>query len=98
MNTLHYESKIREPAPARSQAAVISIAEWNATRGRSPNHSNGEERIRRLPRPVLVRYSFSKLMYENFTAQDRWTKKEVHCLYQALIVAISTRHADAIDI
>src|SRR6201981_1567910 len=37
-------------------------------------------------------------MYENFTAIDRWSKKEVHCLYQALIAAISTRHADAIDI
>ncbi|HET7440700.1 MAG TPA: hypothetical protein VFJ47_05305, partial [Terriglobales bacterium] len=25
-------------------------------------------------------------------------KKPVHCMYQALIVAISTRHADAVDI
>jgi len=37
-------------------------------------------------------------MYENFKAVDRWTKKEVHCIYQALIVAIATRHADAIDL
>ena len=37
-------------------------------------------------------------MYEDFTAADRWTKKPVHCVYQALIVAISTRHADAVDI
>jgi hypothetical protein len=37
-------------------------------------------------------------MYEDFTALDRWTKKSVHCLYQALVVAISTRHADAVDI
>jgi hypothetical protein len=37
-------------------------------------------------------------MYTDFTAQDRWTKKNVHCLYQALIVAISTRHADAVDV
>jgi len=37
-------------------------------------------------------------MYENFHAVDRWTKRQVHCVYQALIVAISTRHADAIDI
>jgi len=37
-------------------------------------------------------------MYRDFHATDRWTKKEVHCLYQALIVAIATRHADAIDI
>ena len=37
-------------------------------------------------------------MYEDFTAIDRWTKKQVHCIYQALIVAISTRHADAVDV
>jgi len=37
-------------------------------------------------------------MYQDFEALDRWTKKRVHCLYQALIVAISTRHADAVDI
>jgi len=37
-------------------------------------------------------------MYRDFRAYDRWTKKEVHCLYQALIVAIATRHADAVDI
>lgn len=38
------------------------------------------------------------LMFENFTATDRWTKKPVHCVYQAMIVAIATRHADAVDI
>src|SRR5438445_3952085 len=37
-------------------------------------------------------------MYDNFTAVDCWSKKRVHCVYQALIVAISTRHADAVDI
>lgn len=37
-------------------------------------------------------------MYQDFHAVDRWSKKEVHCIYQALIVAIATRHADAIDI
>jgi hypothetical protein len=37
-------------------------------------------------------------MFENFSATDRWTKKKVHCVYQALIVAIATRHADAVDI
>jgi hypothetical protein len=37
-------------------------------------------------------------MFENFTATDRWTKKQVHCIYQAIIVAIATRHADAVDI
>jgi hypothetical protein len=37
-------------------------------------------------------------MYSDFQAIDRWTKKTVHCIYQALIVAIATRHADAVDI
>jgi hypothetical protein len=37
-------------------------------------------------------------MYENFQAVNRWSKKPVHCLYQALVVAIATRHADAVDI
>ena len=37
-------------------------------------------------------------MYSDFKALDRWSKKEVHCIYQALIVAIATRHADAVDI
>src|SRR5260370_20156654 len=38
------------------------------------------------------------VMFENFSATDRWTKKQVHCSYQAIIVAIATRHADAVDI
>jgi hypothetical protein len=37
-------------------------------------------------------------MFSDFTATDRWTRKQVHCIYQALIVAIATRHADAVDI
>ena len=37
-------------------------------------------------------------MFEDFTATDRWTKKPVHCVYQAMIVAIATRHADAVDV
>jgi hypothetical protein len=37
-------------------------------------------------------------MYIDFHATDRWTKKKVHVLYQALIVAVATRHADAVDI
>lgn len=37
-------------------------------------------------------------MFQDFYAVDRWTKKEVHCIYQALIVAIATRHADAVDV
>jgi len=37
-------------------------------------------------------------MFEDFTALDRWTKRQVHCSYQAMIVAIATRHADAVDL
>jgi len=37
-------------------------------------------------------------MYDDFLAVDRWSGKNVHCRYQALIVAIATRHADAVDI
>ncbi len=37
-------------------------------------------------------------MYADFHAVDRWTGNKVHCTYQALIVAIATRHADAVDI
>ena len=37
-------------------------------------------------------------MYDDFQATDRWTGKMEHCRYQALIVAIATRHADAVDI
>ncbi len=37
-------------------------------------------------------------MYQDFHASDRWSKREVHCIYQALIVAVATRHADAVDI
>ena len=54
-----------------------------------------------LPLPVrsAVGYHLSLLiMYDDFQAIDRWTGKPVHCRYQALIVAIATRHADAVDI
>jgi len=37
-------------------------------------------------------------MYDDFHAIDRWTGRPLHCRYQALIVAIATRHADAVDI
>jgi len=37
-------------------------------------------------------------MYRDFYATDRWSRKQAHCVYQALIVAIATRHADAVDV
>ncbi|MFZ1007412.1 MAG: hypothetical protein WAN65_11275 [Candidatus Sulfotelmatobacter sp.] len=47
--------------------------------------------------PHPLRYSFV-VVFEDFTVVDRWTRKPVHCIYQALIVAIATRHADAVDV
>jgi len=37
-------------------------------------------------------------MYEEFDVSDRWTGESLHCLWRANIVAIATRHADAIDV
>jgi len=37
-------------------------------------------------------------MYSDFKVRDHWTGKDVHCMYQALILAIATRHADAADV
>jgi hypothetical protein len=37
-------------------------------------------------------------MYEEFEVADRWTGERLHCLWRANIVAIATRHADAIDV
>ncbi len=37
-------------------------------------------------------------MYEDFRAKDRWSGQDVHCIFQAIITAISTRHADAVDV
>jgi len=37
-------------------------------------------------------------MFDDFHAQDRWSKTDVHCIYKGLVVAIATRHADAVDI
>ena len=49
--------------------------------------------------PQLIRSDIVfTAMYQDFHAVDRWTKNNVHCIYQALIVAIATRHADAVDI
>ena len=37
-------------------------------------------------------------MYDDFRVKDRWTGEDIHCIFQAIIVAIATRHADAIDV
>ena len=37
-------------------------------------------------------------MYEDFHVTDRWSGEDLHCRWKANIVAIATRHADAVDI
>jgi hypothetical protein len=37
-------------------------------------------------------------MYEDFHVKDRWTGDDLHCRWIANIVAIATRHADAVDV
>lgn len=37
-------------------------------------------------------------MYEDFEVSDRWSGEVLHCRWKGNIVAIATRHADAIDV
>jgi hypothetical protein len=37
-------------------------------------------------------------MYEDFRVADRWTGEDLHCTWKGTIVAIATRHADAVDV
>jgi len=37
-------------------------------------------------------------MYEEFRVIDRWTGEELLCRWKGTIVAIATRHADAVDV
>lgn len=37
-------------------------------------------------------------MYEDFHVTERWSGEDLHCKWKGTIVAIATRHADAVDI
>ena len=37
-------------------------------------------------------------MFEDFHVDDRWTGEDLHCKWKGTLVAIATRHADAVDI
>ena len=37
-------------------------------------------------------------MYEEFSVKDRWSGEELHCRWKGTLVAIATRHADAVDV
>ena len=44
------------------------------------------------------RSHYAESMYEDFHVTDRWTGEDLHCRWKANIVAIATRHADAVDV
>ena len=37
-------------------------------------------------------------MYDDFHVSDHWTGEDLHCRWKALMTAIATRHADAVDV
>lgn len=37
-------------------------------------------------------------MYEEFHVTDRWSGEDLHCRWKGTMVAIATRHADAVDV
>lgn len=37
-------------------------------------------------------------MYEDFHVADRWTGEDLYCRWKGTMVAIATRHADAVDV
>jgi hypothetical protein len=37
-------------------------------------------------------------MFEDFHVADRWSGEQLHCNWKGTLVAIATRHADAVDI
>jgi hypothetical protein len=37
-------------------------------------------------------------MYEEFHVADRWSGEDLHCRWKGTLVAIATRHADAVDV
>jgi hypothetical protein len=37
-------------------------------------------------------------MYEEFHGTDRWSGDDLHCRWKGTMVAIATRHADAVDV
>jgi hypothetical protein len=37
-------------------------------------------------------------MYEDFHVADCWSGEDLHCRWRGTVVAIATRHADAVDV
>jgi hypothetical protein len=41
---------------------------------------------------------YAGCMYEDFHVIDRWSGEDLHCRWKGTVVAIATRHADAVDV
>jgi len=41
---------------------------------------------------------YAGTMYEDFHVTDRWSSEDLHCCWKGTMVAIATRHADAVDV
>jgi len=50
------------------------------------------------PLALACRERYAGTMYEEFHVTDRWSGEDLHCRWKANIVAIATRHADAVDV
>jgi hypothetical protein len=37
-------------------------------------------------------------MYEDFHVTDSWSSEDLHCIWKGTMVAIATRHANAVDV
>ncbi len=48
--------------------------------------------------PFRTPERYACLMYEDFHVTDRWSGEDLHCQWKGTIVAIATRHADAVDV
>jgi hypothetical protein len=59
-------------------------------------NSPAARRHPQLAAPLPERYA--KDMFEDFHVADRWSGEDLHCRWKANIVAIATRHADAVDV
>jgi len=73
------------------------------------NHAQNSSTDPEKHRPARAKFARHRLlilpatlyagnMYEDFHVTDRWTGEDLHCRWKANIVAIATRHADAVDI
>jgi hypothetical protein len=68
---------------------------WNRDNSVPRNAATGKRGALALAVARAERYAGS--MYEDFHVADRWSGEDQHCRWRGTVVAIATRHADAVD-